>query len=84
MTSAQKITPGQRETIRKLYALGKGKRFIYHNSRSGAKPSAVFKVARDLSDKGRIQINQRRDGHGGVDYLATGLWSDLDKKRNGE
>ena len=69
--------------IHKLYKLNRGDRYVYHNSGTPGRDRRVFAKAMELSDAGRLQLSQKRLDDGTLDYIATGLMSDLDKQRAG-
>lgn len=68
--------------FKRLYALNRGDTHIYHNSRD-PRQRPVFAKAYDLYEKGRLQLSQKRLNDGSLDYIATGLMSDLDKEKAG-
>ena len=69
--------------IKRLYALNRGDKHVYYNNDSRRRCPVVFAKAMELHEAGRIQLSQKRKADGTLDYIATGLMSDLDKKRAG-
>lgn len=71
------------ERQRRLHKLLKGEKFTYWQSNENRMSyGVVFKTARDLSDSGHIQINQRKNQTTGVtDYMATGLLTENRKRK---
>jgi len=70
-----------KEKQRKLHRLLVGSTFTYHNSRDRRKSPAVFAMARKLADQGHIQIAQKRNENGSMDYIATGLLTENRKHK---
>jgi len=84
------MTPTQAEIAerqRRLHRLLKGEKFTYYRSDEPRfKYNKVFETARKLSNMGHVQINQRRNDKGIMEYMATGLLTENRKvkAREGE
>ena len=76
MTRTQKID----HHIKQLNRLGRGDKYVYHNS-GDIRFKDVFEAARFLSDRGQVTLTQKRLPDNTTNYIATGRWSDLDRKR---
>lgn len=69
--------------IKRLYKLNRGDKHVYHNSGQRGRYSVVFAKAYELYEAGRLQLSQKRREDKTIDYIATGLMSDLDKEKAG-